>query len=438
MTDTVADPVTAAWETLTDRDRTVLELRLSGATLDAVGSTIGVTRARVGQLQNRAEGALRSALNRYLLPEVRAELTRILDDHPAVADIEVRTSLGTASGSPMAVALRVLGVARPRTWAGDLTGWWTRRPGALDVRLRDLAAQAPFTDDELDERAGTLGLRSDLPLRELLTAEGSPLRRGPAGGWVRHPREGADAAYLWLKAQDEPSSSAEIAGAIGWKERALREAMRRDPRFAQRRPEGIWVLAEWRSNTTVRRYANAVDAVVEVLEELGPLSLEQLIAETVSRYPVTTWRITQCLSSNRIGRTQDGRYDLSQRGAIPIEETEPRKPDNMAESGSVVAVRLPATHDVMRGSGIGVNRWLTWRLGLHQAPSERRFELSEFAGSVVVRRRTSTSSVSSLRSAALALGVAEGCELIVVFRTDDDTADVRHACHEGHCHAGTR
>src|SRR5262249_23291699 len=153
---------------------------------DVVGSTIGVTRARVGQIQNRAEGALRSALNRYLLPEVRAELTRILDDHPAIADNEVRTSLGTASGSPMAVALRVLGVARPRSWAGDLTGWWTRRPGALDVRLRDLAAQAPFTDDELDERAEALGLRSDLPLRELLTAEGSPIRRGPAGGWVRH------------------------------------------------------------------------------------------------------------------------------------------------------------------------------------------------------------------------------------------------------------
>jgi hypothetical protein len=438
MTDAATDPVTAAWETLTDRQHTVLELRLSGTTLDVIGSSIGVTRERVRQIQNRAEEALRSALDQYLLPEARAELTHVLDDHPAVADGEVHAVLGTASGVPMAVALRALGVARPRTWAGDLPGWWTRRPGALDVQLRDLASQAPFTDDELDKRAGALGLRSDLPLRELLVADGSPIRRGPAGGWVRHPGEGTDAAYLWLKAQNEPSSSAEIAGALRWKERALREAMRRDPRFAQRRPEGTWVLAEWKSNTTVRRYANAVDAVVEVLEELGPLSLERLIAETVSRYPVTTWRITQCLSSDRIGRTQDGRYDLSERGAIPIEEIQPRKPDNMTESRSVVGVRLPVTYDVMRGSGIGVNRWLTWRLGLHQAPSERRFELVELPGGIVVRRRTSTSAISSLRSPALALGVVEGCELIVVFRTDEGTADVRHACHEGDCPASTR
>jgi len=202
--------------------------------------------------------------------------------------------------------------------------------------------------------------------------------------------------------------------------------------------EGTWVLAEWKSNTTIRRYANAVDAVVEVLEELGPLTLEQLTAETIRRYPVSAWRISQCLSSNQIGRTQDGRYDLAERGAIPIEDSEPRQPDNMAASGSIVAVRLPVTYDVMRGSGIGVNRWLTWRIGLRHAPSERHFELSELEGNIVLRRRTSTSSISSLRSAALALGVVEGCELIVVLRTEDGTADVRHACDDGSCPAGLR
>jgi hypothetical protein len=37
--------------------------------------------------------------------------------------------------------------------------------------------------------------------------------------------------------------------------------------------------------TTVRRYANAVDVVVEVLRELGPLSLDQLIAEAIRPLP---------------------------------------------------------------------------------------------------------------------------------------------------------
>lgn len=437
MTEEPIDPITTTWEALALRDRTVLELRLSGATLDQVGVTIGVTRERVRQIQLRAEEVLLTALDTRL-PDLRAELTRVLDDHAAVAEDDLHDSLGAAPSLPISAVLRAFGIARPRTWTGDLVGWWTRRPGALDVQLRDLAAQAPFADDELDQRAAEIGLPQGLPLRELLADELSPLRSGPVGGWVRYQRVGADAAYLWLKDQAEPRSSAEIAEAIGSKEHALREAMRRDPRFAQRRPEGTWVLAEWKSNTTIRRYANAVDAVVEVLEELGPLTFEQLTAETIRRYPVSAWRITQCLSSNLIGLTQDGRYDLAERGAIPVEDSEPRKPDNMAESGSVVAVRLPVTNDVMRGSGIGVNRWLAWRIGLRHAPSERYFELSELTGTIVVRRRTSTCAVSSLRSAAIALGVVEGCQLIVVFRTDQGTADVRHACKEGSCPAGLR
>jgi hypothetical protein len=431
------DPVTIAWESLPTRDRLVVELRLSGATLDEIGTKIGVTKERVRQIQVHAEKAMLSAADRYA-PDLRSALARVLDDQSAVPGDDLYQALSAGPGLPLSAVLRALGTVQPQTWAGPLTGWWTRSPGALDVQLRNLAAQAPFPDDELTVRAGEVGLPLGLPLQNLLTSERSPVKRGPVGGWVRHPGERADAAYLWLKARDEQAPCREIANALGWKESALREAMRRDPRFAQRRPEGTWVLDEWRSNTTTNHYTNAVDAVVEVLGELGPLSLEHLGAEATRRYPVSPWRITQCLSSNRIGRTQDGCYDLTERGAIPIEDAEPRKPDNMAESGSIVAVRLPVTYDVMRGSGIGVNRWLTWRVGLRQAPAERYFELSKLPGSIVLRRTTSTFALSSLRSAAQALGMVEGCELIVVLRTEEGTADVLHACDEASCPAELR
>src|SRR5260370_29168101 len=184
MTNPTVDPVMAAWETLTSRDRTVLELRLSGATLDQVGVTIGVTRERVRQIQIRAEEALLSALDKYL-PDLRAELARVLDNHAAVAEGDLHTSLGAPPSLPMSAVLRALGVARPRTWAGDLAGWWTLRPGALDVQLRDLATQAPFADDEIDRRAAERGLPQGLPRRELLADEWSPLGHGPSGGWVR-------------------------------------------------------------------------------------------------------------------------------------------------------------------------------------------------------------------------------------------------------------
>jgi hypothetical protein len=243
MTDATVNPVTVAWESLPERTRLVLELRLSGDTLDEVGSTIGVTRERVRQIQVNAGETLLSALDQAL-PRA-ASGTSMLDDQPAVPEDQLPPSLLTAPSLPMSVVLGMLGVVRPRTWAGDLPVWWTRRPGILDVRLRDLAAQAPFADDELPERAAEVGRHRGLPLHELLADERSPVKRGPAAGWVRHSREGVDAVYLWLKAQDEPRSSAEIAGAVAWGEHALRGAMRRDPRFGQRRPEGTWVLSEW-------------------------------------------------------------------------------------------------------------------------------------------------------------------------------------------------
>ena len=83
------------------------------------------------------------------------------------------------------------------------------------MQLRDLAAQAPFADNELAQRAAETAMPRGLPLRELLADEQSPLTPGPAGGWVRYARQGADAAYLCLKDQAEPRSSAEIAGAVG-------------------------------------------------------------------------------------------------------------------------------------------------------------------------------------------------------------------------------
>jgi hypothetical protein len=63
MTKEPINAITAAWEALTLRDRTVLELRLSGATLDQVGVTIGVTRERVRQIQLRAEETLLTVLD---------------------------------------------------------------------------------------------------------------------------------------------------------------------------------------------------------------------------------------------------------------------------------------------------------------------------------------------------------------------------------------
>ena len=153
--------------------------------------------------------------------------------------------------------------------------------------------------------------------------------------------------------------------------------MRRDDAFAQVRPEGTWALADWRVPGSDNRYTTAVDVVVEVLREIGPLDYEHLRDECQQRYPVSEWRITQCLSSNLIGINGEGLYDLAERGATPIEDSEPKKPRNIEASGNVVGIELTVDSELLRGSGIPVHRWLTWYLKLRTAPSTRHFDLGK-------------------------------------------------------------
>ena len=211
--------------------------------------------------------------------------------------------------------------------------------------------------------------------------------------------------------------------------------MHRDDDFALVRPEGTWALSDWRVKGADNRYATAVDAVVEVLRELGALDYDTLCSETVRRYPVTIWRVSQCLSNSVIGRTADGRYDLAERGATPIEDSEPKRPKSMEVHGSVVGVQLDVNHDLLRGSGLGVNRWLTWYLGLRTAPSTRYFAIDDGQSTLTVKRGTSTSQISSLRAVAQRMKLHEGCQLVVLLHLDTETATFEHVCQPETCPA---
>jgi hypothetical protein len=140
------DAIKWAWDGLDDRQRLVLELRLNGRTLEDITDVAGgVTRERVRQIQVKAERTLLAVIDR-LLPDLRQRLDATLGEVSAVPEALIWSELGTLGGVPAAITLRSLGIGRPRTWAGDLVGWWTTRPALLDVQLRDLAAQAPFVE----------------------------------------------------------------------------------------------------------------------------------------------------------------------------------------------------------------------------------------------------------------------------------------------------
>lgn len=431
-----SDWVLAAWLDLSERSRQVLLRRLAGETLQQVGDSItpAVTRERTRQIESDANSALRTSQLRAA-PRVREGLEAAQNTHLVFSTSEARAIIGTSSHHACMALLVALGYKVARSWTQKLDGYWSDQPTQLRKRLTDFAARAPLTHPEAADTARDIGLPHNPPWDSLLDEEDSRVIRHDLGWIRRRSSVTRDLAYLWLKSEGEPRPNVEIAEIAGCTGQIARETMRRDPDFAQVRPEGTWALSDWRTPGADHRYSSAVDAVVDVVRDFGPLGMEQLHVEVQKRYPVSNWRIQQCLSSNMIGHYADGTIDLTERGAIPIEDTEPKQPSYMKTSGDVIGVTLPVNHDLMRGSGISVNRWLTWRLGLRTAPSTRHFDLPGGLGTVRVTRATSNYQISSLRLVALHLGLVEGCNLALILNLRTNLATVNHVCKVGQCAA---
>jgi len=423
-----------AWKSLDNRGRKVLQLRYSGNTLDAVGKTIGLTRERVRQLQKQAETQFADYLT-AITPGLKVRLAVIAGDRCALTDDDLAEIGYATDGTARLVALHTLGLSTVKLDGIVVNGWWTPEPDVLRKQFNELIDQAPFLEEELSARAERLKL--PVTVEALLEQVDSRILFIRNLGWVRRSRKSRDAAYLWLTTQGEPRTGAEIAAALGMKELIIRETMRRDPGFAQIRPEGNWALSQWNLPSAAMSYMSATDVVVDILRDRGPISLQELFAEARRLYPVGSWRYSQTLSDSRIGLTSSGLYDLTERGAMAIAESEPPRPGNMAESdnGRIIAVKLTVNYELLRGSGINVNRWLTWSLGLRTAPTARRFELFDPPGEVAIRRNTGTSQISSLRAAVQEMGLVDGCVVILVLRPDGNTASLKHGCMAGLCPA---
>ena len=421
---------------LTSREEEVLRQRLDHK-LDDIGTNLGLSRERVRQIEKAAAERLMRALRKDASAEV-AMLSELLGQHVAVADFDVESCLRPDSREHLLVALFVLGVVRPRSWAGILDGWWTRDVRALDRTLRDLAAKAPFLDQELHPLADAVGLPDAMPLLPLLNHPASPIVSHPAGPWwVGRRAAHRDAAYLWLAEQGAPARLSDVASRIGIAEHAMREAMRRDDRFVQLRPAGTWALAEW--HLPGDSYRSALEAVIGILRDRGPLPYTELVREMRQRYPVTTWRIDQCLTSDRVGRMPDGRVGLVVDGANLVDEREPHRPDNVAVSadGQLIAIKIKADYDLLRGSGLPIPRYVAWRLGLRHSPDSRSFAMEDSDEQISVTKRTSITQVTALRRFAVPLGVTEGCILALLLRLDTGTARLIHGCAPDDCPAGT-
>ncbi|MEU1756857.1 sigma factor-like helix-turn-helix DNA-binding protein [Micromonospora matsumotoense] len=425
-----------AWARLDERARDILARRTAGQTLEVIGMAHGVSRERVRQILRDIEGALATLADAcwpgwrdHVISQAAGAVVIAAEDLvgiPTAGDTEIKQAL-----------LRHVGLYPATTWAGRIENLWSASSTNLDRALRSLAAQAPFLSDELREQAAALGIPVSVPVERIAEHPSSPLTRDSRGHWVRRRAEQRDAAYLWLTQEGEPRGATHLAVAIqATSVRAIEEGMRRDERFRKLQPEGLWALAEWNVPHT-SGHGNALDAMIEVLRETAPLTRDELFARTAQRYPVTRSRLLQCLLSDQIGVVDDGRLDLVENGATPVEESEPRRPPTMVidAAGRVLGVRLTVDKDLLRGSGVIVHPWLTWRLGLRLAPTSRSFRLRGTNNILTVRRSTSAAQISALRALVQSKGVTMGCQLALLLRLDDGEADLRHACDPHACQA---
>lgn len=423
------------WGALDARSRDMLAMSDVGRTLESIGRDHGVTRERARQIIKSAARRL-SEIARLYEPEWFASISDLLDGQVVVSDEALSAYLPDDTGVVRAVLLTSEGLCHPRTWSGEMGDHWARGSDALDKLLEELAAAAPYRKEELRQQARLIGIPRSVDIESIMLSQKSPLVYDPSEAWVRRSAKKRDAAFLWLGDQGEPRKGDSIAEAVSTNTHALTESLRRDDRFRQVRPEGTWALASWPLDG-ISEHSNALDVVIEVLRDLGPLSRRELFQEVRRRYPVSQARVQQCLLSERIGQTQDGRVGLIEQGALETEESEPRRPSNAIhdEYLGLLAFRIVVDKDVIRGSGIIIHPWITWRLGLRQAPMSRTFTLEGSDRQVTLRRGTSGAQMSSLRLEALEHEMALGCELAIVLRIGAGTSTIRHVCEPAACPA---
>jgi hypothetical protein len=429
-----------AQETIPEPGLNVLMARVD-RTLDEIGRDLGVTRERVRQIEQKSARMFEAVVSDRA-PEMREAWNVALRRSFAVSEAILLLPYIDGSGNVDAqltlgrALLGRLGAKAPAPFdEWHVTGWWTFVPRRMAQVARELESLLPCTVADLDDALGQFpGFEADALIR-FLSGGAAGFRFHPAAGvWVRAKAQDRDAVWLMLQDSGQPRNIDSLAERIGLRRASLGEALRRDDRFVQLRPTGLWALSIWGMEQSP--YSTVFEATHDVIDHLGPLTVGAILAEVRRRYPVSDGAILQCLSHRTIGRWPDGRFDLVSRGAPPIARREPERPADldMSSDGSV-SLHQDVDPDVLRGSGLGISPYVTWALGLRTAPSHRTFNVGR-VGTLRVKYAIQGSTISSLRLFAELLGASPGCRLRITLNPNSDVATIALAC-RGHQHAGS-
>jgi hypothetical protein len=116
-------------------------------------------------------------------------------------------------------------------------------------------------------------------------------------------------------------------------------------------------------------------------------------------------------------------------GAVSYEGSEPNlAPEVDPPTDSItITLHVRVTKDLLRGSGQGIPRYVTWFVGLRRVPTERSFRRDDDTATVV-KRRAAFATISLLRSDAQRLRLSEDCLLWVSLDVAHGTAGLSASC----------
>ncbi len=393
-------------------------------TLDDLGVEFGITRERVRQIEGKAEGRVRAAV-----------------DTPRFAPVAWRahalaTHLGTAApdGSDH-LAATVGHVTRDvpeadRGRARDLLLWlagpYTRDAGWLrsaDPPGSDLADAHTDPDGRVDvarvrDGLAAAGLRPPVHPAWL---DGVGRVRQVGGHWLRWTGTVTDKAVRLLAAWGEPATPDVLVAAIGGGHdvKATRARLYEDDRVVRAGVSRVGLRA-WR----LAEYSTTADEIGRELDGRGGAALlDEVVAAVTARFDLREASVR--LSATTPLFVLDGPTLRRRTPADPP----PVVPLVTAAAGcyllgpDVLAWRVEVTADILRGSGRQLPAAVAGWLGL--APGGRR-TLTTAGGPVGMSWPAASvtgPSAGSLRAVAERAGAGVGDHLLLTVRRDADTLD---------------